>query len=208
MQLLRYGQLTQLHMNFVYQPLRDAHDLITGVAVVATDVSEQVVAGQLLALANEEMTAANQAVGMHNRELAAINQQLTRTNRDLDNFVYATSHDLKQPVNNLNGLFSELCLSTVFTDPEEQAVLVPMIDAALRQLATTIDDLATVGQAQRQPELPPRNRGPGRTHPGSASNPAAAGAGRPRPHHRRLFGPAHHHLHPGQPAHHPAQPAQ
>ena len=154
-QLLRYGQLTQLHMNFVYQPLRDAQGHITGVAVVATDVSEQVVAGQLLALANEELTAANQAVGMHNQNLADINQQLTRTNRDLDNFVYAASHDLKQPVNNLSGLFGELRLVTVFTDPEEQAMLEPMIDAALRQLATTIDDLATVGQAQRLPELPP-----------------------------------------------------
>jgi signal transduction histidine kinase len=33
-------------------------------------------------------------------------------------------------------------------------MLVPMIDDALRQLSTTIDDLAAVGQAQRVPNLP------------------------------------------------------
>ncbi|RYD69322.1 MAG: hypothetical protein EOP55_24155, partial [Sphingobacteriales bacterium] len=36
--------------------------------------------------------------------LQITNQQLARTNADLDNFVYAASHDLKQPVNNLRGL--------------------------------------------------------------------------------------------------------
>ncbi|MFC7669546.1 hypothetical protein ACFQT0_20910 [Hymenobacter humi] len=79
------------------------------------------------------MTAANLAVSARNEELAAANLQLTRTNQDLDNFVYAASHDLKQPVNNLAGLFDEMRQSTVFTDPEEKELLVPMVDDALRR---------------------------------------------------------------------------
>ncbi|WP_052732637.1 PAS domain-containing protein [Hymenobacter terrenus] len=154
-QLYRHGQTEVVHVNFVYQPLRNGEGHITGVAVVATNVSEQVAARQLLAEANAELTAANQAVSARNEELAAANQQLIRTNQDLDNFVYAASHDLKQPINNLTGLFEELRYSTVFTDPDEQALLVPMLDEALRQLATTIDDLAAVGQMQRLPNLPP-----------------------------------------------------
>ncbi len=154
-QLRRHGRPETIYVNFVYQPLRDDHGHTTGVAVVATDVSEQMAARQLLAQANAELTAANQAVGARNDELAAANQQLTRTNQDLDNFVYAASHDLKQPVNNLMGLFHELRLSTVFLDADEQAVLVPLVDSALRQLATTINDLAAVGQVQRLPDLPP-----------------------------------------------------
>ncbi|WP_210520407.1 PAS domain-containing sensor histidine kinase [Hymenobacter terricola] len=154
-QLPRQGRTETVYVNFVYQPLRDDKDLITGVAVVAIDVSEQVAARQLLARANEELSGANSAVSTRNAELAAANKRLTRTNQDLDNFVYAASHDLKQPVNNLAGLFGELRISTTFTDPAEETLLVPMIDEALRQLVTTIDDLAAVGQAQQLPDQPP-----------------------------------------------------
>jgi len=152
--LFRQGQPVEIYVNFVYQPLRSATGAITGVAVVATDVTEQVAARQLLAQVNEELRAANQAVSARNEELASTNQQLTRTNQDLDNFVYAASHDLKQPVNNLAGLFEELRQSTVFTNQEEQSLLLPMVDDALQQLATTINDLAAVGQAQQLPNLP------------------------------------------------------
>ncbi|RSK49568.1 PAS domain-containing protein [Hymenobacter rigui] len=82
-------------------------------------------------------------------ELKQANEQLTRTNQDLDNFVYAASHDLKQPVNNLAGLFEEIMISSTFTNPEEQEVLVPMVQEALQQLRVTIDDLAALGQAQQ-----------------------------------------------------------
>ncbi|WP_426061636.1 PAS domain-containing protein [Hymenobacter sp. B1770] len=153
-QLLRNGQLETVVLNFVYQPLRESSGNITGVALVATEVSEQMAARELLAQANAELVAANQAVLTRNEELAAANAQLVRTNQDLDNFVYAASHDLKQPINNLAGLIEEIRFGTVFNDPEEGSTLMPMVDDALRQLSTTIDDLAAVGQAQRVPNLP------------------------------------------------------
>ncbi|MBJ6110886.1 PAS domain-containing protein [Hymenobacter sp. BT523] len=153
-QLMRGGQPTTVLLNYVYQPLRAADGRITGVAAVATDVSEQVAARQLMARINAELSTANQAVSARNDELAAANAQLIRTNQDLDNFVYAASHDLKQPVNNLSGLFEELRHAATFADADEADLLLPMVDEALHQLATTIDDLAAVGQAQRLPELP------------------------------------------------------
>jgi two-component system, sensor histidine kinase len=82
-------------------------------------------------------------------DLKQTNEQLTRTNQDLDNFVYAASHDLKQPVNNLAGLFEEILSSSTFANPEEEEVLVPMVQEALQQLQVTIDDLAALGQAQQ-----------------------------------------------------------
>jgi PAS domain S-box-containing protein len=88
-------------------------------------------------------------------ELKQTNAQLTRINQDLDNFVYAASHDLKQPVNNLSGLFEELRRSAQFTDPAEEQLLVPLIQDALLQLGHTIDDLATLGQAQQVSEASP-----------------------------------------------------
>ena len=96
---------------------------------------------------NDQLNAANEAVEARNRQLA-------RTNQDLDNFVYAASHDLRQPVNNLRGLFEELRHSTVFRDPEEATIL-RLFDNSLISLNTTITDLAAVVQEQRQQgELP------------------------------------------------------
>jgi len=96
-----------------------------------------------------ELTETRQQLQSRNQELAAINQELGRTNADLDNFVYAASHDLRQPVHNLQGLFEELRRSATFHDPEEAHVL-SLVDSSLRALVTTITDLATVVQEQRQ----------------------------------------------------------
>lgn len=38
------------------------------------------------------------------RELEASNQALRKANQDMDTFVYAASHDLKSPINNMEGL--------------------------------------------------------------------------------------------------------
>jgi PAS domain S-box-containing protein len=91
---------------------------------------------------------------LHRREeqLRQQNEELTRNNQDLDNFVYAASHDLKQPVDNLAGLFGELRRSSTFAADDDE--LLRRLESAIRQLRTTIDDLTTVGQVQRQPQLP------------------------------------------------------
>jgi signal transduction histidine kinase len=86
----------------------------------------------------------------YHHELQAANQQLARTNADLDNFVYAASHDLRQPVNNLRGLFEEIKRAATFADPTDTRLLHYM-DKSLHALSTTIDDLATVVQENRQP---------------------------------------------------------
>jgi PAS domain S-box-containing protein len=81
--------------------------------------------------------------------------ELARTNRNLDNFVYAASHDLHQPLNNLIGLFGELRRSVTFHDPEQDLML-GMVDEALQQLASTLRDLAATVQEQREADT----RGP------------------------------------------------
>ncbi|RZL16479.1 MAG: hybrid sensor histidine kinase/response regulator [Hymenobacter sp.] len=94
------------------------------------------------------------ALDAKNVELTTANQQLARTNADLDNFVYAASHDLKQPVNNLRGLFDELRATATFNDPFAPKMW-DLADDSLRVLATTIADLASVVQEERQPSTEP-----------------------------------------------------
>ncbi|QJX46314.1 PAS domain-containing sensor histidine kinase [Hymenobacter taeanensis] len=79
--------------------------------------------------------------------------ELARTNRDLDTFVYTASHDLKQPLFNLRGLFDELRRTATFQDPEQE-VLLEMVDDALRQLDRTLQELAATVQDQRELTAP------------------------------------------------------
>ena len=94
------------------------------------------------------LTETRQEITQKNAQLTLANAELARTNLDLDNFVYAASHDLKQPVYNLCGLFDELRRTATFHDPEEAQVLA-LVAASLRDLSTTINDLAAVVQEER-----------------------------------------------------------
>jgi signal transduction histidine kinase len=98
----------------------------------------------------ETVEETRRALSAKNAELQNTNQQLARTNADLDNFVYAASHDLKQPVNNLRGLFEELRETATFQDPAAPHMW-RLADDSLRVLTTTIADLATVVQEGRKP---------------------------------------------------------
>ncbi|UOQ80882.1 PAS domain-containing protein [Hymenobacter sp. 5414T-23] len=82
------------------------------------------------------------------------NAQLTQINQALDNFVYTASHDLKQPITNMAGIFEELKRTATFHD-EAAGQLVSMFEGALQQINTTIHDLSAVVQVQRQHEQLP-----------------------------------------------------
>ncbi|RZK53154.1 MAG: hybrid sensor histidine kinase/response regulator, partial [Hymenobacter sp.] len=97
----------------------------------------------------QALDASRQELAAQARQLQAANQQLARTNADLDTFVYAASHDLKQPVNNLRGLFDELRQSAV-ADPDAD-LMWGMMDNSLQTLHTLITDLGTIVQEHRQP---------------------------------------------------------
>ncbi|WP_143437119.1 PAS domain-containing sensor histidine kinase [Hymenobacter mucosus] len=129
------GPLEDIYFNFVYQPRYNTHKHIDGVIVFAFEVTEQVLARQKVAAANAG--------------LSLTNQQLTRINQDLDNFVYTASHDLKQPVNNMAGVFEEFKRTATFHDPEA-ALLITMFEGALNQIHNTIQGLTEVVQVERR----------------------------------------------------------
>jgi signal transduction histidine kinase len=133
------------------QHLARQHEVVQAVNQQLRDsLSELNETRQQLQLSNDQLVSANAAIQARNQALDTANEQLRRTNRDLDNFVYAASHDLKQPVNNLTGLFDELRRTASFSDPEAPLVL-RLVDSSLQDLTTTIEGLAAVVQVQRQP---------------------------------------------------------
>ena len=88
------------------------------------------------------------------QKLETNNARLRRTNEDLDNFVYTASHDLKQPIHNMAGIFTELTRTANFRDPEAMK-LVDYFERALARIFSTIDDLGAIVQVQRlEQEVP------------------------------------------------------
>lgn len=82
-------------------------------------------------------------------QLTVQNERLLRSNADLDSFVYAASHDLKQPLNNMAGLFSELRRTAVFRDPDA-VHMAHLFEEALADVLRTIGGLTEVVQFQRE----------------------------------------------------------
>ncbi|WP_046244915.1 PAS domain-containing sensor histidine kinase [Hymenobacter terrenus] len=89
------------------------------------------------------------------QQLEAQNARLIRTNEDLDNFVYTASHDLKQPINNMAGIFEELTRTAYFRDPDA-IKLITYFERALAQIFGTIDDLSAIVRGQREQQGAPR----------------------------------------------------
>ncbi|MFN6946115.1 MAG: sensor histidine kinase [Cytophagaceae bacterium] len=78
------------------------------------------------------------------------NKDLIRINSDLDNFIYITSHDLKSPISNLQGLLSALD-EELSTQSEVSVKIISLMKQSVEKFRSVIDSLSVISQAQ-QPE--------------------------------------------------------
>jgi signal transduction histidine kinase len=86
-------------------------------------------------------------------EMLNKNQQLTRINNDLDNFIYTASHDLKVPINNIEGLVNLLSKATDSTRPDAKVQnLLNLMQASINRFKETIKDLTEVAKVQSSAE--------------------------------------------------------
>ena len=162
LQVHRQGRLATAHVNFVYHPLRNEQGHTTAIVKVATDVTEQVIARQQLQQLNEanverlneELARSNEELRSANEELRSTNHQLVRTNGDLDNFIYTASHDLKQPIANIEGLLHALRVELPAEMPLTAPVqtLLAMMQGAVERFQLTIVHLTEVAKLQQSHE--------------------------------------------------------
>ncbi|AWM34255.1 sensor histidine kinase [Hymenobacter nivis] len=161
--LLLYGQVHELSYSLRRKDGTAMPVLLSAVLVREVDGTPLVVRAMLFDITErrkyeQEMLRAKALaeergaqLACANAQLIAQNEQLTRTIADLDGFVYTASHDLKQPIDNMMGLFEELKRTATFADPEAAGML-GMFGGAVQQLVGTIEGLAEVVQVQRQLE--------------------------------------------------------
>ncbi|MBT9392717.1 HAMP domain-containing histidine kinase [Hymenobacter sp. NST-14] len=119
------------------------------VRITLFDITERRKYEQELLRARAQAEQQGEDLARANDQLTRQNEELTRINADLDSFVYTASHDLRQPINNMAGIFAELKRTATFHDPEAEG-MVGMFEEALGQIMTTITGLTEVVQLQRQ----------------------------------------------------------
>lgn len=122
-------------------PLKDENGKILKWFGTCTDIQDQKVINNHLAATKKELSAIN-------KELMEKNNQLVKINNDLDNFVYAASHDLRAPVSNIEGLIH--MLKKIGDDKSRSAEVITLIEQSTRRLKSTIYDLTEIAKTHHE----------------------------------------------------------
>jgi PAS domain S-box-containing protein len=93
---------------------------------------------------------------IRNEELMQKNQELHRVNQDLDNFIYAASHDLKAPISNIEGLLAVLqeTIAPEALGDEHNKRIFDMMQESVNRFKRTISNLTDVVKLQTAKNQP------------------------------------------------------
>ena len=98
------------------------------------------------------VTATFTALQESRRELKSINRGLIESNKQLDSFIYASSHDLKSPISNLEGLLRIFSIRAEIKDPQQQLLLDKMKSSIdnLKQTIGNIENLIRIDRSSNE----------------------------------------------------------
>lgn len=134
--LMRHGKMETTYVDFVYEPLHESDGSVSGLIVIATDITEQVVARK-----REEERA---------MELLKINEELKRTNENLEEFTYASSHDLKEPIRKIRTFSSRLKQKLHNRLTQEETFWFTRMEKAAERMFYLVEDLLAYSYVNRQ----------------------------------------------------------
>jgi signal transduction histidine kinase len=161
-----------LNQEYLYQHLgisRWLHlmavKLEDGLVLSFSDISERKQAEKQLQRAHQELASAHEALLQLNNELEErvrnrtqelmlaetelreMNGQLRRINADLDNFVYTASHDLKAPINNIEGLMGMVKKHLPVND-EKVDRLIFMVEQSITRFKNVLKELTEIAKLE------------------------------------------------------------
>lgn len=141
--LPRGTAIQTVYMNFVYAPYRERDGEISGILVIAVDVTAQVLARQQI----EEVVAAR------TKELALANNDLKKSNAELAQFAYIASHDLQEPLRKISTYTQMLEKHIASTIDEQARIYLDKINSSSSRMNVLINDVLTYSEISRNTEL-------------------------------------------------------
>ncbi|WP_437297262.1 ATP-binding protein [Sorangium sp. So ce426] len=131
----RGGAVDEAVFNYVAQPIRDPSGAVSGVMVVAFEITDQVLARRRI-----------EQLSQHREELIAA---LAKTNQELDQFAYVASHDLKAPLRGIANLSEWIEESLAGKLDGETQEHIHLLRGRVRRLEALIDGILHYSRAGR-----------------------------------------------------------
>jgi len=139
------GRLQTFYYDYTYKPLKDSRGEVYAILDMAVDVTEQVISRQELEQSEERYrqlaSELERRVGQRTDELHQANIELVNSNNNLQQFAYAASHDMQEPLRKIQSFGSRL-LSTYSDKLDDNGkYMLNRIQDASKTMSAMIDDL-------------------------------------------------------------------
>ncbi|KAA6431428.1 PAS domain-containing protein [Dyadobacter flavalbus] len=141
------GVLQTFYYDYTYKPLRNSEGEIYAILDMAVDVTEQVKSLQALEKSEERYrqlaSELERRVQQRTEELHRANAELINSNNNLQQFAYAASHDMQEPLRKIQSFSSRL--QSIYTKQldENGVFMLGRIQDASKRMSMMIDDLLT-----------------------------------------------------------------
>ena len=153
--LNRHGQLEDVYFDLLYTPLRNAEGVVTGVMVLANEVTQQVLARQQIEHRENqyrELSAElEQQVQRRTGELRVTVEDLQRSNANLEQFANIASHDLQEPLRKIQQ-FGDLLVNQYGDQLGDGLDYLQRMQSAASRMSTLVRDLLTYSRIAPQRE--------------------------------------------------------
>jgi len=139
--IFRNGKIEDVYWTFSYSAVLNDLGEPTGVLVTCTETTDKVI----------HLRLANNYLKDLQLDLLRKIEELERSNRNLEEFAYAASHDLKEPVRKIHYFADRLKMNLETRFSEEDKKYFERMNAAVKRMGSLIDDLLSYSQIGTQP---------------------------------------------------------
>lgn len=134
----RNGRDETIYLNVVYQPIKELDGSYDRVMALVVEVTEAVVARKKIEELNHLL---EEQVDNRTKDLKQANAELERSNKELEQFAYAASHDMQEPLRKIQTFASFLTDDNKPATAETNKKYISKIQESAKRMSGIIEDL-------------------------------------------------------------------